>query len=148
MSEITAPRVELFTIDDPEQWAQHADRQLFLTDVIDPTNSATMGAGFARYNSGQANDWVVTYDEVLVVTKGRFTVSSDHGTVTAAAGEMIFMTAGTKVRYSAEENDTRVAFVTYPHWRDVHRNSGHAYLLDTFRVVGSDVVERAMREPR
>jgi len=123
--------VKHFTIKDPTTWHQSGDRQIFLGDVVDASNSDTMSVGFARYNKGESNEWTVTYDEVLVVTKGVFTVSSADGAKTAKAGELIFLTDGSKVVYRAEE-ETELVYVTYPHWFDAQHNSEHADLLDKF----------------
>lgn len=127
--------VRHFTIKDPPTWYQHTDRQIFLGDVLDSSNSDTMSVGFARYSQGQINEWTVTYDEALIVTKGSFTVRSEDGAKTAKAGEVIFLTKGTKVVYQAEEDNTEVVYVTYPHWFDAQRNSTHANLLDAFHPV-------------
>ena len=64
--------------------------------------------------------------------KGALTVRSPDGDKTAKAGEVIFLTKGTKVAYEAGEDATEVVYVTYPHWTDVHRQSEHAALLDDF----------------
>jgi ethanolamine utilization protein EutQ len=72
--------------------------------VRDEKNSDTMSVGFVRYAKGQANEWVVTYDETLIVTKGTYTVTAEDGAKTIAkVGEVIYLTKGTKVVYSAEE---------------------------------------------
>jgi ethanolamine utilization protein EutQ (cupin superfamily) len=47
---------------------QSEDRHLFLSDVVDESNGDSMSVGFARYGPGESNEWVVTYDEALVVT--------------------------------------------------------------------------------
>jgi ethanolamine utilization protein EutQ (cupin superfamily) len=107
--------VRHFTIKDPPTWSQHTARQIFLGDVLDSSNSDTMSVGFARYSQGQINEWTVTYDEALIVTKGISTVRSEDGAKTAKAGEVIFLTTGTKVVYQAEEDHTEVVYVTYPH---------------------------------
>lgn len=132
--------VKHFTIKDPITWYQHTDRQIFLSDVLDSSNSDTMSVGFARYGKGESNEWTVTYDVVDIVTKGVFTVRSADGAKTAKAGEVIFMTAGTKVVYQAEEDNTEVVYVTYPHWSDAQRKSEHADLLDTFHPTGSRLI--------
>jgi ethanolamine utilization protein EutQ len=124
--------VQHFTIKDPTTWYQHTDRQIFLGDVLDSSNSDTMSVGFARYSKGEINEWTVTYDEVLIVTKGVFIVRSEDDAKSAKAGEVIFLTKGTKVVYQAEEDHTEVVYVTYPHWFDAQRNSTHADLLDAF----------------
>jgi ethanolamine utilization protein EutQ len=124
--------VKRFTIEDVTEWYQRGDRRIFVGDVIDEKNSDTMSVGFCRYQKGESNEWIVTYDEVLIVTKGVFSVSSKGETKTANAGEVIFLTKGTKVIYQGEEDDTEVVYVSYPHWMEAQRNSEHADLLDEF----------------
>ena len=120
-----------FTFDDPTTWYQHTDRQIFLADVLDSSNSDAMSVWFARYGAGESNEWTVTYDELIVVIKGRFTVSGDDGSKTAAPGEVIFLTKGTRVVYHADEA-TLLVGATYPHWQDAQRQSDHASLLNDF----------------
>ncbi len=74
---------------------QYADRQIFVGDVLDSSNSDTMSVGFYRNKrKGEKNEWVVTYDEALIVTKGALTVRFADGSKTATAGEVIFLTKG------------------------------------------------------
>jgi ethanolamine utilization protein EutQ len=130
--------VRLFTPNDAQTWYQPAGRRIFLGDVLDETNSDTLGLGFARYAPGQSNEWVVTYDEALIVTKGVYSVTAEDGTkTTAKVGEVIYLTKGTKVVYSAAE-ETEVVYVTYPTWMDAHRRSEHAHLLDIYHPILSD----------
>jgi len=82
--------VKHFTIKDPAIWHQSGDQQIFLGDVIDSSNSTSMSVGFARYNKDDSNEWTVTYDEVLVVTKGVFTVKSADGVKTAKQAKLSF----------------------------------------------------------
>jgi ethanolamine utilization protein EutQ len=124
--------VRHLTIKDPTTWYQHSDRQIFIGDVVDASNSDTMSVGFCRYSKGAANEWTVTYDEALIVTKGVFTVHSADGAKTAKVGEIIFLTNGTKVVYQAEEDDTEVVYVSYPHWFEATRKSKHRGQLDMF----------------
>lgn len=124
--------VRLLTSNDAE-WYQYRDREIFVGDVLNSSNSDTMSVGFYRNKvKGESNEWIVTYDEALICTKGALTVRSPEGTQTAKAGEVIFLTKGTRVAYEAGEDDTEVVYVTYPHWMDVHRQSEHAALLDEF----------------
>jgi hypothetical protein len=91
-----------------------------------------MSAGFYRnIKKGEKNEWIVTYDEVLVVTKGALTVRFADGAKIAKAGEIIVLTKGTKIAYEAAEDDTEAVDVTYPHWMDAQTQSEHADLLDT-----------------
>lgn len=115
---------------------QYADRQIFVGDVLDSSDSDTMSVGYYRNKrKGERNEWVVTYDEALVVTKGALTVRSADGAKTARAGEIIFLTRGTAIAYEAAEDDTEVVYVTYPHWMDAQTKSEHAGLLDSYHPV-------------
>jgi ethanolamine utilization protein EutQ len=124
--------VRHFTAKDAE-WFQYLDRQIFVGDVVDSSKSETMSVGFYRNKKkGERNEWVVTYDEALIVTKGALTIRSAEGAKTAKSGEVIFLTKGTEVAYEAAEDDTEVVYVTYPHWMDAHSRSEHAGLLDSY----------------
>ena len=126
--------IRLWTADDVETWYRSGDRKIFLGHVLDPSNSESMSVGFARYAPGESNEWVVTYDEALIVTKGAFTVRSADGVeTTARAGELIFLHAGTSVVYSAPDEGAEIVYVTYPHWIQAQTASEHAALIDTFQ---------------
>lgn len=120
-----------FRFEDATEWYQHTDRQIFLTDVIEPSEKDSMMVWFGRYGAGETNDWIVTYDEAIFVIEGRYTVRDENGAVTAGPGEVIFLSKGTKVTYSAEV-PTRVAGATYPQWQVAQRRSEHAHMLDDF----------------
>ena len=124
--------VRHFTTKDAKFY-QYADRDIFVGDVLDSSNSDTMSVGFYRNRrKGEKNEWVVTYDEALIVTKGALTVRSAEGAKTARAGEVIFLTKGTAIAYESAEDDTEVVYVTYPHWMDAQTKSTHAHLLDSY----------------
>jgi ethanolamine utilization protein EutQ len=96
--------IRIFTAQDVDTWYRRGDRKIFLGDVLDPSTSESMSVGYARYAPGESNEWVVTYDEALIVTRGAFTVTSADGVeATARPGEVIFLDAGTPVVYSAKE---------------------------------------------
>ena len=84
--------------------------------------------------SGEKNQWVVTYDEALIVTKGALTVRFSSGAKTVG-GRGDFLTKGTEVAYEAAEDETEVVYVTYPHWMDAQTRSKHADLLDSYHPV-------------
>jgi ethanolamine utilization protein EutQ len=128
--------VTRFTSDDPTTWYQPDGRPVFIADVLDESNGETMSVGFARFDKGAANPWTVTYDEALVVTRGRLTVRSADGTETADAGEVIYLTKGTELVYEAEE-DTEFVYVTYPHWMAATQRSEHAAALDAYVPVAA-----------
>lgn len=128
--------VRHFTSKDAKYY-RYADRPIFVGDVLDTSNSEHMSVGFYRnQKKGERNEWVVTYDEALIVTKGALTVRSSDGATTARAGEIIFLTKGTAIAYEAAEDDTEVVYVSYPHWMDAHMKSEHAHLLEAYRPVG------------
>jgi ethanolamine utilization protein EutQ len=115
---------------------QYLDKEIFVGDVLDPSNSGHMSAGYYRNKrKGQKNEWVVTYDEVLVVIRGALTIRTSDGVKTGKAGEIIFLTKGTALAYEAGEDDTEVVYVSYPHWMDAQEHSEHAHLLDSYRPV-------------
>ncbi|MGH2949047.1 MAG: nuclear transport factor 2 family protein [Solirubrobacteraceae bacterium] len=138
-----AEGIRVFTHDDVATWHRAQGRRIFLGDVVDASNSDAMSVGFARYAPGESNEWVVTYDEALIVTRGAFSVTSADGIKTTAnAGEVIVLSKGTKVVYSAEDAGANVVYVTYPHWIDAQRRSEHAALLDSFHPVAADAEPR------
>lgn len=115
---------------------QYADRQIFVGDVLDSSNSDAMSVGYYRNSrKGERNEWVVTYDEVLIVTRGALTVRSAAGATTAQAGEIIFLTRGTAIAYEAAQDDTEVVYVTWPHWFDAQAKSEHAGLLNAYHAI-------------
>jgi ethanolamine utilization protein EutQ len=115
---------------------QYADREIFVGDVLDSSSSDTMSVGFYRnLRKGENNEWVVSYDEALIVTKGALTIRSAEGAKTAKVGEVIFLTKGTAIAYEAGADDTEVVYVTYPHWMDAQTKSKHAHLLDSYHPV-------------
>lgn len=134
--------VQLLTNKMPKEWYQPGDRPIYLADVLDDTSSSPMSVGFAKYAAGASNDWTLTYDEVLVVTKGRFSVVVAGRPTTARAGEAIFLPKGTALTYRAEEA-SEVVYVSYPHWAAATRASEHARALDEYRAVPAEVVQKA-----
>jgi ethanolamine utilization protein EutQ len=117
--------VQKFTSDAATGWFQRLDQQIRLADVVDGDSGAAMTVGFARYGKGESNPWKVTYDEALIVTKGKFTVDGPEGAVSAGVGEVIYLRAGTELVYSADEN-AEVVYVSYPHWLAATENSPEA----------------------
>lgn len=110
---------------------QYQDMEVFLGDVLDDSKSATMSAGYyINLKKGVNNEWIVAYDEVLVVTRGALTVRFDGGSKTARQGEIIFITKGTKVAYEAGEDDTQAVYVSYPHWLKAQQESENAHYLE------------------
>lgn len=110
-------RVTKATIKELETWQQVGDdQQIFVADVIDePTNpDAKMTVGFARVAKGETLDITFPYDEVLILTNGTYTVRTEQGeTVTARAGDFIYLPAGSSNVFYADE-DTEMVYVANP----------------------------------
>lgn len=124
------------TIDNAKDWHQHTDKRIYLADVVGPGDGSPMSAGFARYDrKGERNDWTLSYDEFLIITRGSFTVRTGDGSKTARAGEVLFLPRGTALTYEAAEDSTELVYVTYPHWLEAQTGSAHAALLDAFHPV-------------
>ena len=125
--------VRHFTRDDAKFY-QYKDRDIFVGDVVDASGSDSMSVGYyLNRNKGEKNEWVVTYDEALIVLRGALTIRTAEGTKTAKAGEILFLTKGTALAYEAAEDETEVVYVSHPHWLDAQTNSEHAHLLDDYR---------------
>jgi len=113
--------VHHLTIDDTTTWFQAGDRNVFIGGVLDLATSAALRIRFSRYGRGAAHEWIVTADEALIVTKGVLTVRSEAGTQTAAAGEVVSLTKGTRVVFRGEEDGTEAVVVSYMTWYDAQR---------------------------
>jgi ethanolamine utilization protein EutQ len=118
-------------IGDDLAWYRRGDQDLHLADAIDAGSGAAMTVGFARYAAGESNPWVMTYDEALVVTQGRFAVDVDGEATVASAGEVIYLRAGTELTYRAE-TDVELVYVSYPHWMEATEQSPQAHRLEEF----------------
>lgn len=108
-------RVQKITNEDGS-WTAVGDHQIFVNDLIDAATQPTarMTVGFARLDKGESMDISFPYDEVLVITKGSYTVRTEGGeNLHATAGEVIYLPAGTASSSWAEE-DTEMVYVASP----------------------------------
>jgi ethanolamine utilization protein EutQ (cupin superfamily) len=99
-----------------DEWSQIGDQQVFVNDLIDQVGQpdARMTVGYARVGKGESLEVSFPYDEVLVVTRGIFTVRTAVGeTITAGAGEAIYLPAESSSTYVAEE-DAEMVYVANP----------------------------------
>jgi len=109
-------RARKLTAEDAEAWSKVGDGRIFVSDIVDQATvpDAKMTVGFARVGRGEALEISFPYDEVLVVTKGSYTVRTEHGeALTAQAGEVIYLPAGSSNSSHAEE-DTEMIYVANP----------------------------------
>lgn len=126
------PGVRKVSSNDELTWYRRGQQELRLADAIDGSDGAAMTVGFCRYAAGESNEWVMSYDEALVVTKGRFAVDSGGTSTVAGPGEVIYLSPDTPVVYRAEE-ESEVVYVSYPHWMEATERSPYAERLSEFQ---------------
>jgi ethanolamine utilization protein EutQ len=113
MTQTTAP-VRHLTADTVATWYQPGNLEMVVGDALDPSSSAPLVIGYARYRKGATNQLTtLPYDEALIITRGTFTVRRPDGTATARAGQVIFHRAGAEVLYQANQ-DAELVYVCYP----------------------------------
>ena len=110
----TTAAIRHLTTETVATWYQPGNVEVVVGDALDPSSSAPLVVGYARYRKGATNRLTtLPYDEALIITRGVFTVRRPDGTATATAGEVIFHRAGTSVVYQADE-DAEMVYVSYP----------------------------------
>lgn len=72
-----------------------------------------MTVGYARLAKGASMDISFPYDEVLVITRGTYTVRSTSATHVARSGQVIYLPAGSRHTAVAEE-DTEMVYIASP----------------------------------
>jgi ethanolamine utilization protein EutQ (cupin superfamily) len=101
--------------EDVEAWSQVDDQEIFVADLVDLPRfpAAAMTVGYARVARGASMDISFPYDEVLVVTRGTYSVRSAAGTHVARPGQVIYLRAGSRHTAVAEE-DAEMVYIASP----------------------------------
>lgn len=73
-----------------------------VTEVSGTGDGTILGTGFVRLSNAEI-PWTVTYDEVVMVLEGSFTVRTKEGDLTAGPCDCIWLPKGTELTYIAEE---------------------------------------------
>ena len=94
------------------------DGEVFAGNVIDQRHGGPITFGFGRYGPNESIQETLAVDDVMVVLKGRLSVSSDASTITAGPGEIVYMPKGESVTIRSHEQGAVTAYVTYPHWQE------------------------------
>jgi ethanolamine utilization protein EutQ (cupin superfamily) len=108
-------RLQKLAAGENADWSTVA-KDVLVSDRIDAARepAAQMTVGFARVGRGESLQMQFPYDEVLIVTKGSFTVRGDHGSqLNARAGEAIYLPGGSVNTHHADE-DTEMVYVASP----------------------------------
>jgi ethanolamine utilization protein EutQ (cupin superfamily) len=98
---------------------QQAD--IFVGNLVDERHGGLITIGYGRYEPGQTLSETMAVDDVMIVLRGRLSVSTEDGTFTAGPGEIVYMPKGEAVIIRSHEEATLTAYVTYPHWRSAHQ---------------------------
>jgi quercetin dioxygenase-like cupin family protein len=120
-SDQTALTVTKYTIDKAREWMEYSG--MTLADVLneDDTPATKLGAiGFTKAPKGATSEFKFAYDEALIVTKGKCTVTSNGQTYTAVSGEVIYLPAEVPGTFSADE-DTDLVYVASSPYGEVNR---------------------------
>lgn len=70
--------------------------------VINPSNSSHIGGGI-EYIENATIEWTVTYDEILFICEGRLTLEFEGRQHECTAGDIVWLTEGTHLKYMARE---------------------------------------------
>lgn len=70
-----------------------------------------------------------SYDEVIVVRSGEFTVDSQDGCTTAGPGELVWVRASVPVTFRSGRETTWIAFATYPIWDSTPESKAQVQVL-------------------
>lgn len=95
---------------------QHAG--VFAGNVVDQRHGAPITIGYGRYEPNQSIDVTLLVDDVMVVLRGRVSVVTKAGTLTAGPGEIVHMPKGDSVTIRSHDEEAITAYVTYPHWQE------------------------------
>ncbi|MDT0330164.1 hypothetical protein [Nocardiopsis lambiniae] len=110
-------------------WVRFGDAGVYIGNVLHERNSTSMGGGFACFLPEAAMTWTPSYDEVIVVRSGEFTVDSETGSTTAGPGELVWVKASVPVTFRAGREKTWIAFATYPIWDATPESKAQAAAL-------------------
>ncbi len=115
--------VKKFTIQAAQDWMLYSG--VSLADVVneDEMHGVKLGGvGFMRAPKGETTSFEFAYDEVLVITRGRCSVRTGAETVTAQAGEVIYLSAGVPCSFHTDE-DTELVYIASSPYGEVNRDA-------------------------
>ncbi|HLQ39788.1 MAG TPA: cupin domain-containing protein [Tetragenococcus sp.] len=85
---------------------------VYTKDLFSLAESPRLGCGLMVMKD-TTFDWELGYDEIDYVISGQLSVIIDGRKVTANAGEILLIPAGSKIQFSVN-GDARFVYVTYP----------------------------------
>jgi ethanolamine utilization protein EutQ (cupin superfamily) len=99
------------------------DADIFVGNLVDERNGGPVTIGYGRYAANQSLTETMAVDDTMIVLEGRLSVSTADGTVTAGKGDIVYMPKGQSVTIATEGEGALTAYVTYPHWAEVHQSA-------------------------
>lgn len=105
--------IQKFGVRDVPDWFQVGDHQAYVGYIADEAEGSTLGLAYIRFRKGVTFDFRWAYDEVAVVTRGSLTVQVGPETVTAGAGDSLYMPAGVLGTFDIRE-DVEAFCVHFP----------------------------------
>lgn len=97
--------------------APDQDGDIHTANLVDQRHGGPITIGYGRYGPNQILEETMAVHDVMVVLDGQLTVSSNSISVTAGAGEIIYMPQDEAVKILSHEHGAVTAYVTYPHWQ-------------------------------
>ena len=105
------PASVCLTENDRLQTGNALDR-VYTRDVLTLEESPRLGCGIMEMEQ-TTFPWTLQYDEIDYVLEGKLSIICGSQTVTAAAGEVIYIPKGCSIAFSAPDK-ARFLYVTYP----------------------------------
>ncbi|MFQ5959214.1 MAG: cupin domain-containing protein [Alphaproteobacteria bacterium] len=106
------PKVKLFRKADQNLAPGGIRGGAAVVGLVNTSFSDTLGAGIGTFEDC-AVEWTVTYDEVLFITEGDFTLRVGDRAYRAGPGDVLWIPRDTTVVYEAREKVT-FFYATYP----------------------------------
>lgn len=92
--------------------------KVWLKDVITAEDNKNLAAGYMKIEETEF-PWTLTYDEIDYIIEGELTIKIREKEITARAGDLLLIPAGSEIIWSAKEY-AKFVFVTYPaNWADL-----------------------------
>jgi ethanolamine utilization protein EutQ (cupin superfamily) len=92
--------------------------EIFAGNLVDERHGGPVTVGYGRWCAGSVLEQVMAVDDIMIVLKGRLSVSTEAGTESIGPGEIDYMPKGERVTIRADQEDALTAYVTCPHWRE------------------------------
>ena len=94
--------------------------EIYVGNLVDEKDGGPVTIGYGRYAPGQSLTETMAVDDTMIVLEGRLSVSTSDGTLRAGPGDIVYMPKGQAVTITTDGEGALTAYVTYPHWAEVH----------------------------